>query len=91
YNFNSLGHLSFMIFDNMHRLTVKGQYSESIALLSEYVATRKLNGKGEIKVRKFYQPLRDGLWYYYDESGKAYLKQKYLKGILIEEYSSKND
>jgi hypothetical protein len=82
YNFNKLGRLDFIILDNSHRIMMKGHYIESIALLSDYVYVRKLNGKLALQVRKFYQPIRNGFWYYFDESGKVYLKEKYIEGIL---------
>ena len=86
-----MGRLHFKIYSDNDSKTLKvsGHYVESLALLSNYVLVRRLGGKLEIKVRKFYQPLRDDEWLYYNESGDIYLKERYHSGILIEKILSK--
>jgi hypothetical protein len=84
FKLNQLGRLHFIILNNLGHIRKKGQYIESLALLSEYDFVRRFTGNLEIIVRKFYKPLRDGEWLYYDELGEIYLKEKYIRGILIE-------
>ena len=65
-------------------LLEKGNYIASLDLLKSYgngldIAT----GRTTIQVIKYYQPLKDGIWYYYNSNGVT--KKIYKCGILQEE------
>ena len=63
-------------------LKEKGEYISSLALLSSYThSVNGTTGEARIVVSKYYQPLRDGVWRYYDSS--EIRTETYKKGILI--------
>ncbi|MBW7943714.1 MAG: hypothetical protein H3C64_15360 [Candidatus Kuenenia stuttgartiensis] len=63
-------------------LKEKGEYTSSLALLSSYISSvNGTTGETKILVSKYYQPLRDGIWEFYDSAG---IKSKiYKRGILV--------
>jgi hypothetical protein len=65
-------------------LREKGTYISSLDLLKSYEKVYNLTKhKTEVIVSKYYQPLRDGNWYYYDSAGNIIKKEVYNKGVLI--------
>ena len=64
-------------------LLEKGNYIASLDLLKSYsngldIAT----GRISIEVIKYYQPLKDGIWYYFNN--ESVIKKIYKRGILQE-------
>lgn len=66
-------------------LKERGSYIASLDLLKSYIyAINATTGKSEVKVSKYYQPLKDGTWYFYgDEGNKIKAKEIYKRGVLI--------
>ena len=63
----------------------EGAYCNSLDLLKRY--TTSVNGvslKSHIRVYEYYQPLRNGIWQFYDQSGKNVTKRvMYNKGVEV--------
>lgn len=70
-------------------LQQEGSYISSLELLSSYThSVNATTGKTEVVVSKYYQPLKDGIWHYYDSSGIKI--ETYDKGILIVPFNAGN-
>lgn len=73
-------------------LIEEGDYINSLDLLVSY--NNIVDGtslKQRIGIVKYYQPLRSGVWNFYDSSGKVFLNKRYDAGILIDSISIKNN
>ncbi len=83
--FNCKGKMSIKEFDNNGALLVTGQYEASLDTLKEYVDVFNLCGEIiAIKVYKYFQPLRTGVWIFY-ENQIVKRREKYKRGILLKE------
>ncbi len=61
----------------------EGEYCNSLDSLKKYVLNLKAHGgEKEISVSTYFQPLRDGLWIYYNNAGRIKYSEYYKKGIL---------
>ena len=69
----------------------KGSYINSLDLLKSYyyALDASQTSKTEIKVISYYQPLRNGVWYFYNDSGRLFLNKIYNNGILIDSLAAK--
>jgi hypothetical protein len=66
-------------------LKEKGTYMASLDLLKSYVNVYNLTKHTtQIVVAKYYQPLRDGSWNYYDSVGNIIKNEVYKQGVLID-------
>lgn len=82
---NCKGKMSIKQYDSNGNLVLMGQYVASLDTLKEYVDVFNLVGEiTAIKVYKYFQPLRDGIWVFY-EMNEIKRKEKYKRGILIKE------
>ncbi|WP_143709116.1 hypothetical protein [[Flexibacter] sp. ATCC 35208] len=85
FDMSEKGQLKFLLWDNSFKKKMEGEYLESSKLYTDTVFYRKAGRDGNgVRYRKFYRPLRNGDWKYYDEQGNIYLREKYSKGSLIE-------
>ncbi len=91
YNRSSTEDFKVVIFSSMGKsyleryvygkLVESGHYENSLDTLKRYVGSRDLNGDhGPIKVRKYFEPLKNGTWLTY-KNGRVIKKQTYLLGI----------
>ena len=88
--FNCKGQLDLECYIKDTILIEKGSYINSLTLLKKYTyfhrfVPKPFPGHNEytIGVYSYYQPLRNGVWYFY-QSKKLYMKKEYNKGILID-------
>lgn len=82
---NCEGKMNIKEFDRNGTLLVIGQYRTSLDTLKEYVDVFNIFGDiTAIKVNKYFQPLRDGIWTFY-ENGIIKRKERYRQGLLIRE------
>lgn len=71
-------------YNNNNTLLAKGNYINSLALLSEYRIVDVLIPKSKSYiVFPFYQPLKDGEWIIFDSKKQEYLKKEYSKGVDV--------
>lgn len=83
--FSCKGKMNIKEFDRNGTLLATGQYEASLDTLKEYVDVFDLLGElKEIKVYKYFQPIKNGIWIYY-ENGEIKKKEKYRRGILLKE------
>ena len=60
----------------------EGDYTNSLALLKKYVnRIDGITGRLKIKTVEFYQPLRAGVWLFYDKKGCVIRKEIYVNGV----------
>lgn len=65
------------------KLYEKGNYENSLDTLKEYTSGHRLNGKhGPIKVKKYFEPLKNGEWTIYKKMG--FEMEIYDMGIMKE-------
>ncbi len=79
------GEMHIKCFSKDSVLIEQGNYINSLELLVSYKYV--IDGttlKQRISVVKYYQPLRNGVWDFYNSSGIIFLKKKYDAGILID-------
>lgn len=68
-------------------LQEEGSYISSLALLSSYTnSVNPTTGETKVAVSKYYQPLRNGVWRYYDYSGIR--TETYKRGVVVSVSSS---
>jgi hypothetical protein len=68
----------------------KGHYINSLSLLRTYSEfVNGTTGRQQIRVVEYYQPLRDGIWYFYDRNKKLIDKKTYNRGVLSVSSSNK--
>jgi hypothetical protein len=83
--FDCKGKLSLECYNSRLVLLEEGEYVNSLDLLKSYYyvvdAERRATGIG---VSEFYQPLRDGVWRFYNDSGKITWNVIYKNGVLID-------
>ncbi len=61
----------------------EGDYINSLDLLKKYsYGINGVTGKKMIRVREYYQPLRSGVWFFYNNKGQLEFKKYYEKGVL---------
>ena len=66
-------------------LRERGNYIASLDLLRSYNNVYNLTKHtSKIVVGKYYQPLRDGTWNYYDTIGNIIKSEIYIKGVLAQ-------
>ena len=88
--FDCKGKMNVECFNKDSILLEKGSYINSLDLLkSYYYASDASRSKTTVKIISYYQPLRDGIWYFYDEKGKLVLNKMYEKGIAIDSAAAK--
>lgn len=81
--FNCKGAMSIKEFDRHGTLVAVGQYQASLDTLKEYVDRFNLSGElMEVTVLRYFQPLRDGVWIFY-ENGLPARQERYKRGVLI--------
>jgi hypothetical protein len=83
--FDCKGAMHIDIFNGKNKIE-SGSYINSIDTLKEYVTKTNIgiNTKSEIIVKRYFQPIRDGEWFYYNKLGHVYKKENYVKGIIKE-------
>jgi hypothetical protein len=82
---NCKGKMNIKEFDRSGVLLVTGQYEGSLDTLKEYVDVFDIFGELKaIEVHKYFQPIKNGVWTYY-ENGAVKKKEKYNLGVLIKE------
>jgi hypothetical protein len=86
------GKMNLECYDRSLELIEKGSYINSLDLLKSYYYAVSI-GKNidrqhnvSIKISSYYQPLRDGVWYFYNHR-RLVMKKKYNAGILIDSLS----
>lgn len=87
--FNCMGQIDLECYYK-NSLLEKGAYCASLGMLKKYSYFKmyipdKYPGhvKSFFKIISFYQPLRDGIWCFYND-GRLYMKKNYDKGILVD-------
>ncbi|KYP16241.1 MAG: hypothetical protein A1D16_20050 [Flavihumibacter sp. CACIAM 22H1] len=87
YLFDCKGKMNVECFNKDSILIEKGSYVNSLDLLkSYYYAIDATRSKTTIKVSSYYHPLRNGVWYYYDDLGEPLLNKIYDRGIVIDSF-----
>lgn len=82
---NCFGRMEVMCLDDADHIVEKGNYVNSLGLLKEYRTQIEASSlKKTITVVAFYQPLRDGTWFFYNTNGRLIKKIKYNKGIVVD-------
>ena len=62
----------------------EGDYISSLDLLKKYIfVSNGRSGKTSIKVKEYYQPLRSGVWQFYNQRGVEVTKKIYERGVLV--------
>lgn len=83
------GEMHLECFSKDSVLIEQGNYINSLELLVSYkYIVDGTSLRQRIGVVKYYEPLRNGVWNFYDSSGIIVLKKKYKEGILIDSISS---
>ena len=82
--YNHKGSASFRIYDSNDNCTLEGKYFQSLGVLSDYVMLYDpIEGKLDVGIRYFYQPLPDGIWVHFNENGDTVKIEEYKRGIKI--------
>lgn len=87
--FNCRGKMNVKCYGNTGKLLEVGSYIGSLDLLKKYVENITFSQrhpghrKISIGIYKYYQPLRDGRWHFYNDD-KLFMIKNYEKGILID-------
>jgi hypothetical protein len=80
---NCKGKLSFSKYTRDLVLELKGNYAEALDTLKNYANVFDLEGFPiRYYVFKYFQPLRDGKWIYYNPDGSIKKQEEYFKGLL---------
>lgn len=81
--YNCKGKMSVKQYGRNGELLATGQYIASLDTLKEYVVVYSLSDNSEtVKVHKFFQPLKEGEWIFY-QNGQERRREKYKRGILV--------
>lgn len=81
---DSMGTCSFEYRDKQSRLKLTGNYIKGPGLLIGYLTLENpISGEKTIVLRKYYMPLRNGLWIDYNNRGKAIKFRLFEEGIEI--------
>jgi hypothetical protein len=76
---------SFVVYNNKRDIKVSGFYAKSLDTLKTYVPVYDFNGDVlRIEVLKYFEPLKEGNWYYY-ENRKLVRREKYKLGVKLNE------
>ncbi len=79
------GASSFVIYNNKKDIKSSGFYSKSLDTLKKYVSVYDYSGNlVRIEVLKYFEPLKESDWYYY-ENKKLIRKEKYKLGVKLKE------
>ena len=82
--FNDRGSARFLVYDSSGNCKLEGQYYQSIGVLSEYVMQYDpIDGKLEVGIIHYYQPLPDSFWVYFNVNGDTMKVEKYDRGMEI--------
>lgn len=82
---NCEGASSFVVFNKKKEIKFSGYYAKSLDTLKQYVGVYDYKGDVlRIEVLKYFEPLKDGNWFYY-ENGKLIRREKYKSGIKLQE------
>jgi len=82
------GKMQLEIFSKLDTtLIAKGEFIESLDTLKHYVSDFIIgyDDAEKINVYSYFQPLKEGVWFYYDENGQLLRKEEYKRGIKISE------
>jgi hypothetical protein len=80
------GRMSIEVFVEDSILFCKGGYLESLDTLKAYTQSFYLDeDKTVIEVFKYFEPLKEGDWYFYDGKGNFLRREEYKRGIKIRE------
>ncbi len=78
-----MGRMYVKVYKNK-KLLEEGSYTNSLDTLKGYTYKKTIgSGQKEMVVEKYFQPLRDGTWFFYNQKGVA-RKVNYIKGIEAE-------
>jgi hypothetical protein len=89
YLFSCKGQMNVECYNEDSVIIEKGSYENSLDLLKNYYfANNATEHKTKIKVANYYQPLRNGIWYFYNE-GKLVFKRIYDGGIVVDSAKTK--
>lgn len=79
------GASSFVIYDSKNDIKASGYYAKSIDTLKKYVSVYDYNGDLlRIEVLKYFEPLKEGSWFYY-ENRKLVRSERYKLGVKLNE------
>jgi hypothetical protein len=85
YLFSCKGSMNLECYNKDSVIIEKGPYESSLDLLkSYYYANDVTEHRAKIKVASYYQPLRNGTWYFYNEKGNLTLQKNYKDGIVVD-------
>ena len=82
---NLLGKSIIRKYYNNHKFEFEGQYIEALGPLAKYVEFADPLGEAVnfISIQKYYQPLPDGIWKYYNKEGEVIKEITYKVGIIV--------
>ena len=81
--YNDMGKSYLKLFQRGGNIKYEGEYIESIGLLHRYIEYMDPNSlEKSIRIQEYYQPLKDGKWIYYNDTGKIIKEVTYAKGIV---------
>lgn len=81
------GEMKFEAYSNDH-VIIQGEYVNSLDTLKHCVVVDDGHDPDQpmvVKVEQYFEPLKDGVWKYYDDQGNLVKKEIWERGILIEE------
>lgn len=79
------GLMNIEIYNEDSILINRGSFIESLDTLSHYVSVFTVDfvDTEEIVVTPYFQPLKNGIWYFYDEKGNFFSKKMYQSGVIM--------
>lgn len=84
--YNNYGKADFESYNKNKMLIEKGSYSESLDTLKRY--SYRINPvypyEAKILIERYFEPLKNGIWLYYDEKGNLVLTEIWVNGIRQE-------
>jgi antitoxin component YwqK of YwqJK toxin-antitoxin module len=76
-----MGKMNLKVYRN-NKILEEGSYINSLDTLKGYVYKKTLGSfEKEIVVERYFQPLRDGTWRFYNSKGILYKKVNYIRGV----------
>jgi hypothetical protein len=84
YIYDCFGTIKFEKYDTLGKLLTSGNFEGVKSLITKKVASTDLDGNfyKDVKVKR-YEPLKEGLWLYYDANGTLKKEEVYSKDFLI--------
>lgn len=79
------GAMDFEAYENGKKM-IEGRYINSIDTLKHCVIVNDGHNPDQpmvVKVEEYFEPLKDGVWKYYNNQGKLVKEETWSKGILI--------